>query len=149
MRRIRVSAHKRRQRNMSVLSTPATFVNSPIFSSPSKFGSLNPSFSIFANYKTRIFPRPLTVVTASSMASEQSSVKSIKSVPDSSIKLLFVEMGVGYDQHGYNLFLSRSLSFFALCFLIEKQAGYYISSNAGLSRCHFLKLDSGFQKRYI
>ncbi|KAL8460643.1 hypothetical protein ACS0TY_032238 [Phlomoides rotata] len=88
---------------MSALSTPATFVNTQIRSSPSKFGSLNLAFSLSANNKTGIFPRPFTAVAATSMASEQSSVKSINSVPDSSIKLLFVEMGVGYDQHGQDI----------------------------------------------
>ncbi|KAL0398487.1 UNVERIFIED_CONTAM: hypothetical protein Sradi_2192000 [Sesamum radiatum] len=37
------------------------------------------------------------------MASEQTSVKAVDSVPDSTIKLLFVEMGVGYDQHGQDI----------------------------------------------
>lgn len=42
------------------------------------------------------------------MASEATPVKPAETVPDSSIKLLFVEMGVGYDQHGYALICASS-----------------------------------------
>ncbi|KAL0305652.1 UNVERIFIED_CONTAM: hypothetical protein Sradi_5982500 [Sesamum radiatum] len=82
-----------------------TFLNTPnpLLSSPSNFRSLsfiNLPFSLCTKGKPSTASRPLTVVTATPMASEQSSVKEVDSVPDSTIKLLFVEMGVGYDQHG-------------------------------------------------
>lgn len=37
------------------------------------------------------------------MDSEQRTAKTVETVPTSSIKLLFVEMGVGYDQHGQDI----------------------------------------------
>ncbi|KAK4440033.1 hypothetical protein Salat_0338200 [Sesamum alatum] len=79
-----------------------TFLKTPnlLLPSPSIFRSLS-----FINlpFKPSTASRPLTVVTATPMASEQSSVKAVGSVPDSTIKLLFVEMGVGYDQHGQDI----------------------------------------------
>ncbi|KAL0363448.1 UNVERIFIED_CONTAM: hypothetical protein Scaly_1300000 [Sesamum calycinum] len=85
-----------------------TFLNTPnpLLSSPSNFRSLsfiNLPFSLCTKGKPSTASRPLTVVTATPMASEQSSVKEVDSVPDSTIKLLFVEMGVGYDQHGQDI----------------------------------------------
>ncbi|KAK6149999.1 hypothetical protein DH2020_017524 [Rehmannia glutinosa] len=91
---------------MTIASSFGTFVKPQILSSPSNFRSsnlLNPSFSINTNNKPSIISRPFTVVSATPMASEQSSVTAVNSVPDSSIKLLFVEMGVGYDQHGHDI----------------------------------------------
>ncbi|KAL6574069.1 hypothetical protein OROHE_001611 [Orobanche hederae] len=61
------------------------------------------SSSLRTNTNPGTISSPSTVVSATSMASEQSSVNAVTSVPDSSIKLLFVEMGVGYDQHGQDI----------------------------------------------
>ncbi|KAK6124211.1 hypothetical protein DH2020_042047 [Rehmannia glutinosa] len=92
---------------MTTFSSFGTFVNPQIrSSSPSNFRSfnfINHYFSVHTNNKPKIISLPFTVVSATPMASEQSSVKAVGSVPDSSIKLLFVEMGVGYDQHGQDI----------------------------------------------
>ncbi|XP_073026187.1 uncharacterized protein [Primulina eburnea] len=56
-----------------------------------------------ANKKSKFLSRRITVI-GSAMASEQSSAIAVEAVvPNSSIKLLFVEMGVGYDQHGQDI----------------------------------------------
>ncbi|XP_073119032.1 uncharacterized protein [Henckelia pumila] len=55
-----------------------------------------------ANKKPKFLSRRITVI-GSSMDSEQSTSKAVEAVPNSSIKLLFVEMGVGYDQHGQDI----------------------------------------------
>ncbi|KAG8385460.1 hypothetical protein BUALT_Bualt03G0047600 [Buddleja alternifolia] len=83
------------------LPLPVTFQKPSIIlsSSPSRFRSL--SFTI--NNRPSSNSRPFTVVTATPMTSEQSSAIAVDSVPNSSIKLLFVEMGVGYDQHGQDI----------------------------------------------
>ncbi|KAL6567366.1 hypothetical protein OROGR_001034 [Orobanche gracilis] len=91
---------------MTVLPSLGSFAKPQIISSPSNFRSF--SFRKFSsplhtNTNPVTISSPSTVVSATSMASEQSSVKGISSVPDSSIKLLFVEMGVGYDQHGQDI----------------------------------------------
>ncbi|CAI9772246.1 unnamed protein product [Fraxinus pennsylvanica] len=50
-----------------------------------------------------ILPSSTSFVTKTAMASDQSAAKIVDSVPNSSMKLLFVEMGVGYDQHGQDI----------------------------------------------
>ncbi|CAI9782061.1 unnamed protein product [Fraxinus pennsylvanica] len=50
-----------------------------------------------------ILPSSTSFVTTATMASDQSTAKTVNSVPNSSMKLLFVEMGVGYDQHGQDI----------------------------------------------
>ncbi|KAL2494881.1 hypothetical protein Fot_38638 [Forsythia ovata] len=96
---------------MTALSNSRGFVNSLILSSSTNFSSINRASIPFSHYKLRnsnkpsfLLPpirRPITVTAA--MASDQSSVKTVDSVPNSSMKLLFVEMGVGYDQHGQDI----------------------------------------------
>ncbi|KAH6829149.1 50S ribosomal protein L34 [Perilla frutescens var. hirtella] len=83
---------------MTALSSSGIIVieNSPIPFSLSKLGSFSFINSSFSHNKRS---RPRKVIAATSMAS----VKPVNSVPDSSVKLLFVEMGVGYDQHGQDI----------------------------------------------
>lgn len=91
---------------MTTLLSCGIIVNSPILLAASKFASFNFDNPSFSPNKPISVSCSLKVVAATPMASEQSSVGAVPPVPDSSIKLLFVEMGVGYDQHGY---LSLSL----------------------------------------
>lgn len=86
-----------------VLLSSGIIVNAPILFSSSKFGSFNFATLSFSHNKPIAITRPLEVVAATSMATEESSLKAVDSVPNSSIKLLFVEMGVGYDQHGQDI----------------------------------------------
>ncbi|PIN18850.1 hypothetical protein CDL12_08479 [Handroanthus impetiginosus] len=91
---------------MSALSNSGTLVKPLILSSSSNFRPftfVNLSFPLHRNNKSKFISRPFAVVSAAPMASEQSSVKAADAVPDSNIKLLFVEMGVGYDQHGQDI----------------------------------------------
>ncbi|KAL1556005.1 hypothetical protein AAHA92_11677 [Salvia divinorum] len=79
-------------------------VKPPLPFSPSSLASFNFATPSFSHNKPITISRPLKLVAAASpMASQQSSVEAPTSVPDSSIKLLFVEMGVGYDQHGQDI----------------------------------------------
>ncbi|EYU28071.1 hypothetical protein ABFS82_13G097800 [Erythranthe guttata] len=95
---------------MTALSNSGALATNPqILSSPPNFRPYN--FIIKLSFpplrainQIGIVSRRFTAVAASPMASEESSVlKAADSVPDSSIKLLFVEMGVGYDQHGQDI----------------------------------------------
>ncbi|XP_057764395.1 uncharacterized protein LOC130985432 [Salvia miltiorrhiza] len=89
---------------MTALLSGGVIVKPPILFSPSRFASSNFLTPSFSHNKPISVSRPLKVVVAATpMASEQSSVEAATSVPDSSIKLLFVEMGVGYDQHGQDI----------------------------------------------
>ncbi|KAL3820347.1 hypothetical protein ACJIZ3_006252 [Penstemon smallii] len=92
---------------MTSLSNSVTFIHPQILSSPTNFRSINfvtLPHSVAKNNKSNSISPPISIITAKSpMASEQTSIKSVESVPDSSIKLLFVEMGVGYDQHGQDI----------------------------------------------
>ncbi|KAL6562074.1 hypothetical protein OROGR_003081 [Orobanche gracilis] len=95
-------------RKMTALPSFGSFAiaKPQIISPPPNFRSFSfRKFSSSLHTKTNpgTISSPSTVVSATSMASEQSSVNAITSVPDSSIKLLFVEMGVGYDQHGQDI----------------------------------------------
>lgn len=58
------------------------------------------------------FSRPIraTSVAASSMEIQQGSGADVNSSSTPAMKLLFVEMGVGYDQHGSDSFCSSTLS---------------------------------------
>ncbi|KAL2475210.1 hypothetical protein Adt_35946 [Abeliophyllum distichum] len=97
---------------MTALSNSRGFINSLILSSSTNFSSNNRESIPFSHHELRnsnklsfLLPpirRPISV-TAAAMASDQSSVKTVDSVPNSSMKLLFVEMGVGYDQHGQDI----------------------------------------------
>ena len=119
---------------------------------------------------------PQAKATSAAMeVSEEIATTSDSSPP---IKLLFVEMGVGYDQHGCvlrALWLSfpHSVNFFffceypferfsysilwLLCFYEEKevvrwicveQARHYGRGYAGVQGCHLFQLDSCLPKRY-
>ncbi|KAL3617049.1 hypothetical protein CASFOL_039443 [Castilleja foliolosa] len=84
----------------------SSFGNPQILSSLSNlksFNFINFSFPIRTNNKHSVTSKALTVASATPMASEHSSVIAVNPVPDSTIKLLFVEMGVGYDQHGQDI----------------------------------------------
>ncbi|CAA2997020.1 uncharacterized protein LOC111412173 [Olea europaea subsp. europaea] len=97
---------------MTALSNSRDFAISPILSSSRSFGSINLVNFQFSHCKLRNSNKasfccpsirlPITV-TMAAMASDQSAVKTVDSVPNSSMKLLFVEMGVGYDQHGQDI----------------------------------------------
>lgn len=118
---------------------------------------------------------PQAKATLAAMEAEKTATTSDSSAP---IKLLFVEMGVGYDQHGcvlHALWLSFPHSaifyfFFVngferfsysilwlLCFYEEKevvrwicvqQARHYGCGYAGVQGCHLFQLDSCLPKRY-
>ncbi|CAA0817785.1 Unknown protein [Striga hermonthica] len=93
---------------MAALSSLGTFSKPqiPPLPSPSDFRSFNSINTLSFSSRTNIGnnSRHFTAVSAAPpMASEEASVKAVSSVPDSSIKLLFVEMGVGYDQHGQDI----------------------------------------------
>ncbi|KAK2984199.1 hypothetical protein RJ640_017312 [Escallonia rubra] len=64
------------------------------------------SDQFFTSYRPSLqsprFHRPITAPRSAAMAGEQSQ-PAVISVPIPSIKLLFVEMGVGYDQHGQDI----------------------------------------------
>lgn len=92
---------------MSQITGAGIIVKPPILFSPLRFASFNLLTPSSSHNKAISISRPQKVVA--SMASEQSSVEAATSVPNSSIKLLFVEMGVGYDQHGC---LSLPLAFY-------------------------------------
>ncbi|KAA8515145.1 hypothetical protein F0562_018324 [Nyssa sinensis] len=68
-------------------------------------GSYSNPFLPLSNRSSFLFlriSRPITAATATAMAGEQSQ-GTVDAVPNSSMKLLFVEMGVGYDQHGQDV----------------------------------------------
>lgn len=73
-------------------------------------GFKNPSFFLVPRIYRQIIASSSSTSEYTAIASEQTPMENINSVPNSSMTLLFVEMGVGYDQHGY-LSLSAFYSF--------------------------------------
>lgn len=104
-------------------------------------------------FSSRVFSSS-AIVRASSAAMEKAETEA------AAMKLLFVEMGVGYDQHGQVLcpwpcFFSynsakknkkKRKSKKVRLFL--SQARHYCRSNAGMQGCDFFQFDSGFSERY-
>ncbi|XP_051125618.1 uncharacterized protein LOC127247694 [Andrographis paniculata] len=90
----------------------AVSVNFPFLCAPSRRSGrliftdapLSQSQCAIENKLPNFVSRTSTILRAIPMANErQCSIKPVDLVPDSSIKLLFVEMGVGYDQHGQDI----------------------------------------------
>lgn len=73
-------------------------------------GFKNPSFFLVPRIYRQIIASSSSTSEYTAIANEQTPMENINSVPNSSMTLLFVEMGVGYDQHGY-LSLSAFYSF--------------------------------------
>ncbi|KAI3764918.1 hypothetical protein L2E82_14935 [Cichorium intybus] len=72
---------------------------SPLRSTPKYHPRYLPQFAVFASSTP-----PISMATAGAGEStSQTSTAIESSVPNSSITLLFVEMGVGYDQHGQDV----------------------------------------------
>ncbi|KAK3005730.1 hypothetical protein RJ639_017133 [Escallonia herrerae] len=76
------------------------------FPSPKTLHKNSRSNQFFTSYRPSLhyprFYRPIAAPRSTAMAGEQSQ-PAVVSVPIPSIKLLFVEMGVGYDQHGQDI----------------------------------------------
>ncbi|XP_009800640.1 uncharacterized protein LOC107786033 isoform X1 [Nicotiana tabacum] len=66
-------------------------------------GFKNPSFFLVPRIYRQIIASSSSTSEYTAIASEQTPMENINSVPNSSMTLLFVEMGVGYDQHGQDV----------------------------------------------
>ncbi|CAH8298966.1 unnamed protein product [Eruca vesicaria subsp. sativa] len=82
------------------LITPGSILTSPdlrLRQSPS-YLSISSSLSLSFNSHREIIPRP---IKATAMETTAETIP--RGVPNNTMKLLFVEMGVGYDQHGQDV----------------------------------------------
>lgn len=79
----------------------------------------HPSNSVktYLSLKTPRFPRQLKARTTLMEAAQSGS--SVNTSTNASMKLLFVEMGVGYDQHGCVKTLTLVSSFYSWVYLID------------------------------
>lgn len=110
--------------------------------------NLRSSFSAVPRFR---FPVRALVVMEAKQSTGDSAATSLADPP---MKLLFVEMGVGYDQHGLVPKFSFILDHFVLCWSLRlshcdfsKQTRYNGGSNEGLQRCYLFQLNPGFPKR--
>ena len=101
--------------------------------------------SITVNNHPRI--SPLNNKIKAVMSTKSAAVDQSSNVTESMKNLLFVEMGVGYDQHGFVFFLNP-VNFVIVMFkiwdgcillMVEMQARYYQSRNASLPGCYFFQ----------
>lgn len=96
---------------------------------------------------------------AKAMEGEQITTQSKEDSP--SMKLLFVEMGVGYDQHGYLCYLLNLIDESSIGFpdidiftyinkvklLCTTKSRHYGCGNEGLQRCYLFEFYSCFSER--
>lgn len=103
----------KRIKRVTEMTSSCLFANSLIFSSPNRnFGDRLCAIPLLhfenrgSSFQSRLISFPLRAVTV--MEAERSGGSaSVDSGSAQSMKLLFVEMGVGYDQHGYVFSLLR------------------------------------------
>lgn len=107
-------------KNPVVGASLSTTPDSPPIYTPLFGLAITIKLSSFVSHPPRI-RRPITTASALSQSSPSSPELSMadETVPSPSMKLLFVEMGVGYDQHGYfNSIHSTPTSVYSIMFLL-------------------------------